>query len=158
MAASKGNVFDQYRCADVYDALDSAQFSQAISKADELLRQGPFPLAAALKLVALFRLGRKDEVVKEAEKLLAGKVDINVLLPLQMVLPHVGMAQQLADLYLAASKAHPNDPELFDGAILVLVKAQQFQRALQLLLKRSRETKEISYFWQYVQLAILHVR
>ena len=47
---------------------------------------------------------------------------------------------------MAASQAHPQDEELADGALLVLIKAGMFQRALQLILKRFRTSKDpVSY-------------
>ena len=156
--AAKGNVFDQYKCIEVYDALDSGQYGVAVNKADALLASGPFPLARALKTVALFRQHRHDEAEREVDQLLGGSVDLNVLSPLGFVLPRMGKAKQLADLYMAASQAHPQDEELADGALLVLIKAGMFQRALQLILKRFRTSKDPRDFWRYVQVAVLHAQ
>lgn len=156
--AAKGNVFDQYKCIEVYDALDNGQYGVAVNKADALLASGPFPLARALKTLALFRQRRRHEAEREADQLLAGSVDLNVLSPLGFVLPRIGRARQLADLYMAASQAHPQDEELADGALLVLIKAGMFQRALQLILKRFRTSKDPRDFWRYIQVAVLHAQ
>ena len=56
MAIGQGHVFDQYRCAEVYEALDEGCYELAVMKADVLLRQGPLPLARTLKAYALLRL------------------------------------------------------------------------------------------------------
>ena len=141
---------------DLYNAIDSGSYSIAVKKADALLQAGPFPLASALKTVALFRLGQKEQAAQEADRALSQKVDLNVIMPLEMVLPRLGRAQQLADLYLAASQAHPDDEELAEGALLCMVKNSMYQRALQLLLKRFRISKERKDFWRYIQVAILH--
>ncbi|CCU99738.1 Similar to integral membrane protein involved in GPI anchor synthesis, putative alpha 1,2 mannosyltransferase [Malassezia sympodialis ATCC 42132] len=106
--------------------------------------------------LALFRLGQKEQAAQEADRALSQKVDLNVIMPLEMVLPRLGRAQQLADLYLAASQAHPDDEELAEGALLCMVKNSMYQRALQLLLKRFRISKERKDFWRYIQVAILH--
>ncbi|WFD26357.1 mitochondrial distribution and morphology [Malassezia nana] len=156
MGTAKGNVLDQYRCIDVYNAIESRNYPLAVKKADSLLQAGPFPLASALKALALFRLGRKDQAAEETEKVLSQKVDLNVIMPLDVVLPQLGRAQQLADLYLAASQAHPDDEELAEGTLLCLVKNHMYQRALQLLLKRFRVHKDKKDFWRYIQVAILH--
>ena len=156
MGTAKGNVLDQYRCMDLYNAIDSGSYSIAVKKADALLQAGPFPLGSALKTVALFRLGQKEQAAQEADRALSQKVDLNVIMPLEMVLPRLGRAQQLADLYLAASQAHPDDEELAEGALLCMVKNSMYQRALQLLLKRFRISKERKDFWRYIQVAILH--
>ena len=137
MTSAKGNIFDQYKCIEVYNALDDGQFAEAVYKANELLSAGPLPLASALKTLALFRLGHREEADREATKLLQGSVDLNVLSPLEYVLPRIGKTHQLADLYMAASNAHPKDDQLADGALVVLVKAEMFQRASQMLLKLS---------------------
>lgn len=156
MGTAKGNVLDQYRCMDIYNAIESRNFSLAVKKADALLQAGTFPLASALKSYALFRLGDKEQAGQEAEKVLSQKVNLSVIMPLELVLPSLGRTQQLAELYLAASQAHPNDEELAEGALLCLVKNKMFQRALQLLLKRFRTLKEKKDFWRYIQVAILH--
>lgn len=156
MGTAKGNVLDQYRCMELYNAIDSRNYSLAVKRADALLQAGPFPLASALKTVALFRLGQTEEAAQEAERVLSQKVDLNVIMPLEMVLPRLGRVQQLADLYLAASQAHPDDEELAEGALLCLVKNCMYQRALQLILKRFRISKERKDFWRYIQVSILH--
>ena len=156
MTSAKGNIFDQYKCIEVYNALDDGQFAEAVYKANELLSAGPLPLASALKTLALFRLGHREEADREATKLLQGSVDLNVLSPLEYVLPRIGKTHQLADLYMAASNAHPKDDQLADGALVVLVKAEMFQRASQMLLKRFRSSKNAQDFWRYIQVAILY--
>ncbi|WFD32196.1 mitochondrial distribution and morphology [Malassezia sp. CBS 17886] len=152
----RGSMFDQYRCADVYDALDSAKDSLAVSRADALLRSGPMPLASALKSIALVRMGRRADADKECDRALAGRIDAGMLRPLDFVMSRLGRMQQLAELYAAASAANPADKELDESALLACIRAGMFQRAQQTVLKRYRTSHSDRDFFQYLQLAVLH--
>lgn len=156
--APKRNVLDQYRCADIYNALDTGNSALALTQADAVLRKGPFALARALRAIALVRLHRDDEAAAEVERVLQGNIDAGVLTPLSYIMPRLGMAQRLAELYVLASQTQPNDTALASEALTALLKAGLFQRALQLLLKEFRAKNEPKVFWQYLQVAILHVR
>ena len=158
MAIGQGHVFDQYRCAEVYEALDEGCYELAVMKADVLLRQGPLPLARTLKAYALLRLGCADEAAREADAVLAQRMDAGVLPVLETVLLRLGKREQLANLFLGASQAMPHDASLAENALLALIKAGLFQRALQMLMKRVRASRTSKDLWRYVQVALLHVR
>ena len=148
MASKAGSILDQYRCAPVYDALDAGNNRVAISKADELIRAGnAIQLARALKSVALVRTGAFAEARKICDEIVRGRIDMNVLSPLALVLTHVDRLPQLAELLLSASEASPKDKKLADDALVALVKARMYQRALQELLRRVRTFKEPRDFW-----------
>lgn len=155
MVSGKGNVLDQYRCSDIYNALETGNDSLALTKADALLKKGPLPLASALRSIALVRLGRIDDARNEIEVLLRGNIDAGVLAPLSFVMPLIGMEQKLADLYIFASQAQPKNQELAEDAFLTLVKGGMLQRAQQFLLKQYRTSKDKKDFWRYVQVAVL---
>lgn len=156
--SARGSVFDQYRCSDIYNALDTGNYSLALTKADHLLRKGFMPLAGALRSIALLQMGREEEAEVQVNQLLQGKLDSGVLAPLSLVMPRIGMSQKLAELYLLASQAHPKDLELAEEAMSALLKAHMYQRAQQLLLKQFREKKDDQSYWRYLQVAVLHVR
>lgn len=159
MASKAGSILDQYRCAPVYDALDAGNNRVAISKADELIRAGnAIQLARALKSVALVRTGAFAEARKICDEIVRGRIDMNVLSPLALVLTHVDRLPQLAELLLSASEASPKDKKLADDALVALVKARMYQRALQELLRRVRTFKEPRDFWRYIQVALLHAK
>lgn len=159
MASKAGSILDQYRCAPVYNALDTGNNRVAIAKADELIRAGnATQLARALKSVALIRSGAFAEARKISDEIIRGRIDMNVLAPLSLVLTHVDRLPQLAELLLSASEASPKDKKLADDALGALVKARMYQRALQELLRRVRTLKEPRDFWRYIQVALLHAK
>lgn len=153
-----GALFDQYRCADVYSALDAGDSALAVRKADALIKTPqPVPLAKALKCIALLRLGNDTDAAALSEDILKGKVDKNMLLPMRYVLPQIGRSQQLAELLASMSRTYPQDEELAEDAMVSLVRARMYQRALQELMKRHRVHKSMRDVWRYLQVAILHV-
>lgn len=156
--AGRRNVLDQYRCSTIYDALETGNYPLALSKADQLLRNGPFPLASALRCIALLQMGREEETHKQVDQLLRGNIDVGVLTPLSLVMPRIGLGNKLAELYVLASQAHPKDEALAEDALTALLKARMYQRAQQLLLKQFRSSNDRKSFWRYLQVALLHVR
>ncbi|WFD44967.1 mitochondrial distribution and morphology [Malassezia psittaci] len=155
MAAHK-SVFDQYLCNDIYNALDTGNYTLAVSKADQVLRQKNIPLAGALRSFALLQLDREEEAHSQIGRILTLNLDTTVLATLAMVMPRLGMSKQLAELYILASDAHPKDQKLAKEALTALVKAGMYQRAQQLLLKEFKSKKDSESYWRYLQLAVLH--
>ena len=156
MAAHK-SVFDQYLCNDIYNALDTGNYTLAVGKADQVLRQKNIPLAGALRSFALLQLDREEEAQDQIESILTLNLDTSVLATLAMVMPRLSMSKQLAELYTLASDAHPKDQKLAQETSVALVKAGMYQRAQQVLLKEFKARKDPESYWRYLQLAVLHV-
>ena len=156
VAGKSGNVLDQYRCGQIYDAIDTGNNRLAIAKADQLIKTAtPSPLAKVLKCIALVRLGEYKEAGELSDEILKGRIDMSMLYPLKFVLPRLDRTTQLAELLMEASQAHANDPELAEDAVKAMVRAKMFQRAGQELMRRLRTDKSPRNFWRYLQVAIL---
>lgn len=158
LMSTRGSVLDQYRCSDIYNALDTGNYPLALTKADQVLRKGWLPLAGALRSIALLQLGQEDEAKDQVEQLLRGNVSTSVLPPLSLVMPRLGMGQKLAELYVLASEANPKDKDMAEDALTALLKARMYQRAQQVVLKQFKAKKDKQSYWRYIQLAVLHVR
>ena len=157
LMSTRGSVLDQYRCSDIYNALDTGNYPLALTKADQVLRKGWLPLAGALRSIALLQLGQEDEAKNQVEQVLQGNVSTSVLPPLSIVMPRLGMGQKLAELYVLASEAKPKDKDMAEDALTALLKARMYQRAQQQVLKQFKAKKDKQSYWRYIQLAVLHV-
>lgn len=156
VAGKSGNVLEQYRCGQIYDAIDTGNNRLAITKADQLIKAAtPSPLAKVLKCIALVRLGEYKEAGELSDEILRGRVDMSMLYPLKFVLPRLDRSAQLAELLMEASQAHGDDPELAEDTVKAMVRAKMFQRVGQELIRRLRTDKSNRNFWRYLQVAIL---
>ena len=81
VAGKSGNVLDQYRCGQIYDAIDTGNNRLAIAKADQLIKTAtPSPLAKVLKCIALVRLGEYKEAGELSDEILKGRIDMSLSL------------------------------------------------------------------------------
>lgn len=172
-SAALTSLLQQQQCQSIYNALDSGNTRQAIQHADNLLRNAnaatSYPLARALKSLALYRLGRADEAFKEAEGVLSSpsaSLDGSVLTPLTFVLSRSGQKERAADLLESASKQHPSDQTLAVKAFESLIAVPDYLRAQQLALrmyksfgsssKRAENSSRSSlYFWWSMECYLL---
>lgn len=140
-------LLQERQCAPVYSALDSGNPSAALRQCDGLLAKQPdLHLAAALRSLALVRLGRRADASKQVDGLLAATSKNKALLDggssllhvLSIALGSLGRTSDEVEMLDAASKAAPSNIDLGARAFVAMAKTGQWQRAQQTSLRLSK--------------------
>ncbi|PWN50628.1 hypothetical protein IE53DRAFT_86224 [Violaceomyces palustris] len=156
-------ILQERQCAQLYNSIDTGNNRLAIQQADRLLRSNPdFPLASALKSIALIRSGQSAKASEICDALLKrglNKGEESTLHPLRFTLLRLGRSKEEVQLLEGLSKASPANLELATDCFLSMIRNRMYQKAqpacLRLLKTFKATPEDDRFFWWSIQSYLL---
>lgn len=119
----------------IYSALDNGNFEQAVRLCQKKDVE-KWDLTKALKASALARLGHRDAAMELCREVNArAPADENVISALAHTYRSLDAFDDVANLYEAASRAQPSNPDFLQNVFVAAIRAQNYQKAQQVALK-----------------------